>query len=59
VTDLEGPAAPRGAPHPLRTPRRKLPGRDDGTTITGPYQIAEDLVSYVTDFDLVHRRVEV
>ena len=31
---------------------------DDGNTITGRWEIAEDGTSYATDFDLVYRRVE-
>ncbi len=31
---------------------------DDGTTITGRWEIAEDHVNYTTDFDLVYRRVD-
>jgi hypothetical protein len=30
---------------------------DDGNTITGRWEIAEDHVNYATDFDLVYRRV--
>jgi len=30
---------------------------DDGNTITGRWEIAEDFTNYVTDFDLVYRRV--
>ena len=29
---------------------------DDGNTITGRWEIAEDLTTYVPDFDLVYRR---
>ena len=31
---------------------------DDGNTITGRWEIAEDGAIYTTDFDLVYRRVE-
>jgi hypothetical protein len=31
---------------------------DDGSTITGRWEIAEDGVNYRTDFDLVYRRVD-
>jgi len=30
---------------------------DDGNTITGRWEIAEDLTNYTTDFDLTYRRV--
>ena len=30
---------------------------DDGNTITGRWEIAEDFTNYTTDFDLVYRRV--
>ena len=30
---------------------------DDGNTITGRWEIAEDFTTYVTDFDMVFRRV--
>jgi hypothetical protein len=30
---------------------------DDGNTITGRWEIAEDDVTYTTDFDLIYRRV--
>ena len=30
---------------------------DDGNTITGRWEIAEDFTNYVTDFDLIYRRV--
>jgi hypothetical protein len=30
---------------------------DDGNTITGRWEIAEDGVNYTTDFDLVCRRI--
>jgi hypothetical protein len=30
---------------------------DDGNTMTGRWEIAEDFENYVTDFDLVYRRV--
>lgn len=31
---------------------------DDGSTITGRWEIAEDGTTFVTDFDLVYRRVD-
>lgn len=31
--------------------------RDDGNTITGRWEIAEDHTNYTTDFDLTYRRV--
>ena len=31
---------------------------DDGNTITGRWEIAEDGVNYTTDFDLIYRRVD-
>jgi hypothetical protein len=31
---------------------------DDGNTITGRWEIAEDGTNYTTDFDLIYRRVE-
>ena len=31
---------------------------DDGNTITGRWEIAEDGANYTTDFDLVYRRVD-
>jgi hypothetical protein len=31
---------------------------DDGNTITGRWEIAEDGTKYRTDFDLIYRRVE-
>jgi hypothetical protein len=31
---------------------------DDGNTITGRWEISEDGTNYVTDFDLIYRRVE-
>ncbi|MGH9052980.1 MAG: hypothetical protein ACRDWX_08220 [Acidimicrobiia bacterium] len=31
---------------------------DDGTTITGHWEIAEDGINYTTDFDLILRRVD-
>jgi hypothetical protein len=31
---------------------------DDGNTITGRWEIAQDHTNYTTDFDLVYRRVE-
>jgi hypothetical protein len=31
---------------------------DDGNTITGRWEIAEDGTNYTTDFDLVYRRIE-
>ena len=30
---------------------------DDGNTITGRWEIAEDCTNYTTDFDLIYRRV--
>jgi hypothetical protein len=30
---------------------------DDGNTITGRWEIAEDFTNYTTDFDLIYRRV--
>jgi hypothetical protein len=30
---------------------------DDGNTITGRWEIAEDFTNYTTDFDVVFRRV--
>jgi hypothetical protein len=30
---------------------------DDGNTITGRWEIAEDFAHYTTDFDLIYRRV--
>ena len=32
---------------------------DDGTTITGRWEIAEDFTNYTTDFDLVYRRAAI
>jgi hypothetical protein len=31
---------------------------DDGNTITGRWEIAEDGTNYTTDFDLIYRRVD-
>jgi hypothetical protein len=31
---------------------------DDGNTITGRWEIAEDGINYATDFDLIYRRVD-
>jgi hypothetical protein len=31
---------------------------DDGNTITGRWEIAEDHANYTTDFDLIYRRVD-
>jgi hypothetical protein len=31
---------------------------DDGNTITGRWEIAEDFTNYVTDFDLIYRRAD-
>ena len=31
---------------------------DDGNTMTGRWEIAEDGINYTTDFDLVYRRVD-
>ena len=31
---------------------------DDGNTITGQWEIAEDGTNYTTDFDLIYRRVD-
>ncbi len=31
---------------------------DDGNTITGRWELAEDGATYTTDFDLIYRRVE-
>ena len=31
---------------------------DNGKTITGGWEIAEDGVNYTTDFDLIYRKVE-
>ena len=31
---------------------------DDGNTITGRGEIAEDGTNYVTDFDLIYRKVD-
>jgi hypothetical protein len=30
---------------------------DDGTTITGRWELAEDFTTYTTDFELVYRRI--
>jgi len=31
---------------------------DDGNTITGRWELAEDGTNYTTDFDLIYRRVD-
>ena len=32
---------------------------DDGNTITGRWEIAEDGTNYTTDFELIYRRVDI
>jgi hypothetical protein len=43
-----------------RSAKRQPPSKagEDGTTMTGRWDIAEDFTNYATDFELIYRRVD-